>query len=121
MKHVQGVKTLPCPIFAASAAALFGQSSASRVGSRGKQFVIVFVSRGQPLRGPVGKNLLQKRGAPPLIKIRILSKKRLDKSIDRSLPRPFEKRHLRGGGLGDPLPVLQAFDDLLTARVLTLQ
>jgi len=56
------------PVVARALLLLFGQSSQPRRHPR-PQFIIVFVSRGQPLRGPVGKDFLQKRGAAPLIKI----------------------------------------------------
>jgi len=81
------------PIFDTSAATLFGQSSDSRVGSRGQQFVIVFVSRGQPLRGPVSKNFLQKRGAPPLIKTRFFTEERFEEHVERGPAHGMKKRN----------------------------
>src|SRR6267143_2568225 len=53
MEYVQGAEALPLPVFDAIALALFGQLGYGNIGSGGEQFVIVFVGRGEPLRGPI--------------------------------------------------------------------
>src|SRR5213075_330746 len=93
MKHIQGVEVFPRPIFNATALGLFGQIGYGKVSGRRKQFVIVFISRGHPLRGPVREDLLQKCGAPPVIKIGIFSKERLEEEVDSRPARCVKKRN----------------------------
>src|SRR5258708_27959762 len=121
MEHVQGVKALPRTIIDEIALALFGQIGYGKVGSRGEELVIVFISGGQPLRGTIGENFLQKRGATPLIKIRVFSKEWLEEEVDGRAARCVQKRNFRRVGVGDSVPILQAFDELLGARVFGLR
>src|SRR4030088_1572751 len=99
MKHVQEAKALPRPIFYAVALALFSQIGYGNVGSGGEQFVIVFIRSGQPPRGPVGEDFLQKRGAPPLIKMRVFTEERLEEEVDGRPARCMKKRNFRGAGI----------------------
>src|SRR5260370_15481846 len=99
MEHVQGVKALPRPIIDAIALALFGQIGYGKVGSRGEELVIVFISGGQPLRGTIGENFLQKRGATPLIKIRVFSNEWLEEEVLRRAARCVPERKFPRTGL----------------------
>src|SRR6202521_5702061 len=115
VKHIQGVEALPRPIFDAIALTLFGQIGYGKVGSGGEQFVIVFISSWQPLRRPIGEDSLQKCGAPPLIKTRVFSKERLKEEVDGRPADSLQERNFRRVGVGDSVPILKVFDELLSA------
>src|SRR5207249_7659031 len=117
MKHVERVETLPRPIFDSLALALFGQLSHSDVGSGGQEFVIRFVGHRQPFRGSIREDSLQKRGAPPLIKICIFSEKRLEKQVDGRPARRVKKPNFWRIGVGDSVPIFQTRSEEHTSEL----
>ena len=64
---------------------------------------------------------MQKCGAPPVIKIGIFSKERLEEEVDSRPARCVKKRNFRRAGIGDSIPILQAFDKRSSACVFGLR
>src|SRR5882762_2472855 len=120
MDHVQSVEALPGPIIDARFVTQLGHASYRAIPGPNKQLVVSLVSDWKPLGGALGENSLQERSFSPRIQAGFLAQIWFENYGDRGAARFFQEGNLRGVGVGDSVPILEAFDQFLAAIVLRL-